>query len=128
MKKVFATLVLAATLALTATAQSPSFAASKKPIAVTVTGPSTASVSHTYSGKINLLQPIKGLNCTVFLDGTTKTQTFALPASGKSNFSVSSKFLKKQYSLGHNLALLTVTCSNSVYAGTSPVQMLRFTY
>ena len=128
MKKVFATLVLAGMIGMAATTQSPSFAASKKPLSITVTGPSTASVSHSYSGKISLLKPIKGLTCAVFLDGTIKTQTFALAASGKSNFSVSSKFLKKQYSLGHNLALLTVTCSNSVYVGTSLVQMLRFTY
>ena len=126
MKKVVLAAALVGSLVLSGSALSPSFAAAKKPLQVVVTGPSTASVTHSYSAKINLVKPIQGLTCSVLLNGNIKTQTTSIKSRGKTTITVASSFIKKQYLLGKRVAVLTVSCSNGSYAGTSLPHLLTF--
>jgi len=126
MKKVLLAAVLVGSLVSSGFALSPSFAASKKPLMVIVTGPSTASVTHSYSAKISLGKRLSGFSCTGYLNGQIKTGTTGLNAAGTGNLVVGVSFFKQQYKLGKRLAVLTVSCSNSKYAGTSAPVLLNF--
>ena len=126
MRKVVLAIAMVGALVSGAFAQSPSFAASKKPLQVVVTGPSTASVTHSYSAKISLGKRLSGFSCTGYLNGQIKIGTTGLNAAGKGNLVVGVSFFKQQYKLGKRLAVLTVSCSSSKYAGTSAPVLLNF--
>ena len=126
MKKVALAASIACLLTIGAVAPTASFAASKKQIQVDVTGKATASVTHSFVGKIKLAKAISGVSCAVLLDGNIKTSTISLNSAGKGSFTIASSVFKKQYTLGKTLAVLTVNCSNRTYVGTSVPHLLTF--